>query len=448
MTKQRNQSSFRSSLLASLAYLSIFRLNISEAWTAEWIPLSPQKSVTADNTSSLSTYISPPRSGHVAFVLENHVHVFGGYAEESSLLPGGDSNNNRVSRYPLNDLWRFETASQSWKCLQTADLWTIDQSEDHYDAANGMTGKRTSNNWPMDIPQQRLAAAAVGLSNQVLLLGGWDSQEAGTGGIILNNIDRLWLEDAPPSSSLSTKVHWKIDPSVNLGDPTSRHVVVAISDSLALVHNHRCTDHILLVKVSPDDPNAPPMVRKQPTTGSSPPSPRGLHAATFLPQHQKMVIFGGAAQSGDMSNECFVLDIQSWEWTKVEYDEKDIPTPRASPCLCTVIEGKETATCVMFGGADRSKADDGVPLHGCDDLWLLHLTMPSNSNKNDKKVVSAKWEPLETSINPPGRNAATLTPLPQEDDTSGSSTRTYILQGGWYPFRTTHHETYILQLTK
>ena len=72
---------------------------------------------------------------------------------------------------------------------------------------------------------------------------------------------------------------------------------------------------------------------KQPTSGAAP-SPRGLHAAALASQHQ-LVVFGGAAQDGNMSNEVFLLDLNTWKWTQLEItnNSKEQPSPRASPCF-------------------------------------------------------------------------------------------------------------------
>jgi hypothetical protein len=88
------------------------------------------------------------------------------------------------------------------------------------------------------------------------VFGGWDSQEqAGTGGVILNDIPSF-------TATTFTSDEWKTLP-VTLGDPTSRLVVVAISDDTILIHNHRCVDHVLVLLKDG-------RVMTQPTAGEAP----------------------------------------------------------------------------------------------------------------------------------------------------------------------------------
>jgi hypothetical protein len=68
----------------------------------------------------------------------------------------------------------------------------------------------------------------------------------------------------------------------------------------------------------------------------------------------------------------------------------------------------------------------------------------------------AQWTRLETTIRPPGRNAATLTCLPatslpddmiMEKNDSTSSSQFHLLSGGWAPFQTTYNDNFVLKLT-
>jgi hypothetical protein len=206
--------------------------------------------------------------------------------------------------------------------------------------------------------------------------------------------------------------------------------------TLVLLHNHRCTDHVLLFDGHE--------VRKQATTGAAP-SPRGLHAAVSL--NNQLVVFGGAAQDGSMSNQVFCLDLTTWIWKEIEIMTSDSsPSPRASPCLCAL---KDQKSCILFGGAARSEETGG--LEGCSDLWILRF------DDNDN---TAKWEELSTQNAPPGRNAATLTPLPgppmgvsssdddDVDDDDDTIAEYFLLSGGWYPFRTTYSDNFVLKVSQ
>jgi hypothetical protein len=68
----------------------------------------------------------------------------------------------------------------------------------------------------------------------------------------------------------------------------------------------------------------------------------------------------------------------------------------------------------------------------------------------------AQWTRLETNTSPPGRNAATLTCLPNtslpdavimEGDDSTLSSQFHLLSGGWAPFQTTYNDNFVLKLT-
>lgn len=373
----------------------------SSAWSIEWINLD--KSIVADNHNK----VTPPRSGHVAFGLDDRVYVFGGYAEESGEV-----------RYPTNDLWVYDPKTRGgWKLVHgTADASYI--------------------------PQQRLAAAAVtcrlpsgndgdGNKEAALLLGGWDSQEAGTGGVILQDLQVFSGDDDGDDNS------WQ-QLSFDLQQPTSRLCAVTLpTKTQVLVHNHRCTDHVSIVDLASSSSSR---LIRQPTTGTAP-SPRGLHACVLLPDTSKMLLFGGAAQDGNMSNEVFVLDTDAWTWQAVETTQGDEarPSPRASPCLVAVDE----STCVLFGGASRTEQGG---LHGCNDTWLLQLL---GNNR-------CRWTRLSddgSATAPPGRNAATLTPLACRPAvlngiSDGSSVQYFLLHGGWYPFRTTYNDNFVLKVTK
>ena len=203
-----------------------------------------------------------------------------------------------------------------------------------------------------------------------------------------------------------------------------------------------------------------------------------------------IVLFGGAAQDGTMSNEVFVLDTVTWEWTTIECvddstNPSNIPSPRASPCLVAL----DDTTCIVFGGASRIPPSEGNGLHGCSDTWLLELVPHAvgdnegtGSALNGKTSWKVKWTQLypdakeddndnsssvRQHVSPPGRNAATLTPIPflrkgillhgddtndgddnVGDDDDDTSTQYFLLSGGWYPFRTTYNDNFVLKVTK
>lgn len=311
--------------------------------------------------------IIPKRSGHVSFTTKDgRLFVFGGYAEEGA----------EKRRYVTNDLW--EWGSQGWVAVE-------------------QTGEP---------PGPRLVSAAGIVGETPYLFGGWDPQDQGTGGIILDTVHNL---------DLKTK-EWSLLEGVTLpGGPASRHVCLSLSNDKVLFHNHRCTDHVYLFDGKG--------FTKQPTSGDAP-SGRGLHSATMLSDTHAL-IFAGAAQDGSMSNECFVLNTETWHWTLVAIEGETKPSPRASPCLCQF-----SSNCaIVFGGASRGAT--GLVPEG--DVWALHL---------DSTYQKGTWQ-LLSSQGPPPRNAATLNLI----SAKSSNKKDYLLQGGWAPFVETHSDCFILRIT-
>ena len=385
---------FSQRLLKPLAILFLFAPLVS-AWTAKWIDLG----------LDVGSSIDPPRSGHVAFGLEGKIYVFGGYAEDR----------DTAERYPTNDLWSFQPGDNP--------KWTLEKAASSTE------------------PQPRLASTAITCqldeeTTAGLVLGGWDSQVAGTGGVILKDIQAFTSTNGGMWNELS----------VDLEEPTSRLCALSLIDkessssmsSKVLVHNHRCTDRVMLLDLEASK------LTKQPVSGRVP-SARGLHCCVQLPGTSKVVLFGGAAQSGTMSNEVFVLDTETWVWEDCDSGNAASPSPRASPCFVAL----DDKTCLMFGGA---RPDDEVGLHGCSDTWLLELEETKTMSGSTK--TKAKWTQLgedQSAEAPPGRNAATLTPLPSSfglDQEEDEGSRYFLLSGGWYPFRTTHGDNFVLKVTK
>ena len=427
MSVFRTSSSSSSSSSSSTTIISVV---FASAWTAEWIPLS--KNVNK---------VTPPRSGHVSFSVDDKIYVFGGYVEETS-----------QNRYPSNDLWVLRgSTNEGDGTIGFGKGWmkVLEQSDPR-----------------KDIPRKRLAAAAVKVSDPSrspttseigVLLGGWDSGKAGTGGEILNDI-WTYMGSSGSSDTCDGTGIWE-ESNIDLGQPTSRLCAVTLDDKkTVVVHNHRCIDDVMVLDFSDKESVT---LEKQLTNGRSP-SPRGLHVMTRLSGENanKIVLFGGAAQSGAMSNEVFILDCEKWEWTPVEMivdgtqADKHSPSPRASPCFVTL----DDTTCLLFGGA--SVPEEGG-LYGCNDTWLLEIDF--NSEKGDK--VTAKWtcvfeDDVNSDKSPPGRNAATLIAVSpesasellsssrKEDTGSNGSSMYFLLHGGWFPFRKTYNEDFILRVKK
>jgi len=347
-------------------------------------------------------------------------------------------------------------------------------------------------------------------NNNAVLLGGWDPLTAGTGGIILEDVSMLDMDSLEWSQYTSTTTNddddQNDDNQVTIpGGPTSRHVAVSLSiqsndddddnDNIRHViclHNHRCNDHVLLFSATSSSSKEGSMYdakwEHQPTTGDVP-SSRGLHCATSLAYGpndddddandtddddannnattKAMVIFGGAAKDGNMSNEVFVLDVRSWKWTRLDCsssvgddggnDGDDIPTPRAGACLCPL----DDHSVLLFGGAMPATVEEGGGLLGLNDVWVLHVDMEHGKGKweclirNQSVVDDDDDNDDDGVVRPPGRNAATLCAInagkllpnmkagTEGDDGKGSC---FLLQGGWYPFRKTYDDVFLLRI--
>lgn len=310
-------------------------------------------------------------------------------------------------------------------------------------------------------PRARLVSAAAVLDGYAYVIGGWDPGVPGTGGEILASCHRLGPlsaaaattndeeeeTDGPSTGSASKepRLEWARLPDFPDG-PTSRHVAVTLPPSdgrsgQIVVHNHRCAGHVwvldseMVAAAASSDPSRATFV-KQPTHGDAP-SPRGLHAAAVVGK-DKVVVFGGAAQTGTMSNEVFVLDASTWTWTKPSLPtsgDDGAPCPRAAPCLVALDE----TTAILYGGAEATP--QGLKPLG--DVWALDLTTSAWTRLlagPDSLSESASDVP------PPPRNAATLTCISSSQDYSDRGYRDYVLAGGWHPFVKTWDDCYVLRI--
>jgi Galactose oxidase, central domain len=244
------------------------------------------------------------------------------------------------------------------------------------------------------------------------LLGGWDPQTQGTGGIILDTVHKLDMEETG---------EWTALPTALPNGPTSRHITLKFQESKAFLHNHRCSDHVWILDAETDS------FTKQPTKGTAP-SSRGLHCATMASDNVA-VIFGGAAKDGVMSNEAFLLDTSTWKWTPIETDDGPCPTPRAGASLCCY----NNFCVILFGGAETSE----MGLNPRGDVWALHF---------DAESGKGQWELLlpddDSKTGPEPRNAATLSPI---QPLNGRGT-CFLLTGGWAPFRQTWNDCFVLRV--
>jgi hypothetical protein len=199
---------------------------MKKEYSADWIDL-----LSSDTYASPSfpkpCQIVPPRSGGVAFISRDRIFAFGGYAEDDVKISEEMSIDvlSMPNRYVVNELWEFspyDSSSTSWG-------WNQIKRCDGY------------------VPGPRLATAiSTHGSSYAVLLGGWDPQEPGTGGVILDDVSVLDLDSL--EWSRPTDVDGDEVATVP-GGATSRHIAVTIvggeeEEDVILVHNHRCEDHV------------------------------------------------------------------------------------------------------------------------------------------------------------------------------------------------------------
>ena len=293
--------------------------------------------------------------------------------------------------YVFGGYAEVDTDSKTTKRYVTNDLWVWEKAGWREIEQSG------------SIPEARLVSA-IGViegDGKAYLFGGWNPGDKGDGGVILDTVHELDIE----------KMQWTEIQSAKIPDgPSSRLTCCALpNQGSILLHNHRCIDYVILFDTLHKK------FRKQPTTGCCP-SSRGLHAMVGL-ENGNVVVFGGASQDGTMSNEIFLLNTETWNWEKLEPDGLG-PSPRAAPCLCSVTNHHV----LMFGGAEATPTG----LNPCGDLWLLDLDTPS-------------WSLVQKDGGPPPRNAATLSEIESND-----TQKTFLLTGGWAPFRQTWDDCYKL----
>ena len=548
-------------------------------YSAEWIDLlspdtysssssssSPTTTTTTTATTTTTTTTTtlpgrmyPPRSGGVSFAAtpdNSRLFAFGGYAEvmaADGAIPGSSS--KMPKRYVVNDMWQFLPPPPH----------TITSDESSEEEEWGWT--KLDNDGGGYVPPSRLATALAVLPNnddnndddeasgggggRAVLLGGWDPQTPGTGGIILDDVSILdmnsmeWhrcVDDAPEEDGIGygdgdgdADGDGDDDDDAFLaipGGPTSRHVAVHLSipratttgsggdgddddddddeagggggggggarEDVVCLHNHRCDNHVLVLSTTTtttsttttiggdrgDPPSSSPRFARwdvRATTGDAPPS-LGLHCAASMRSSTAMVVFGGAAKDGKMSNGAYVLDATSWTWTKLDTsaatttttttttgDDDDgdgnenanIPAPRAGACLCPL----DDDSVLMFGGATPG---EGGGLVGLNDVWVLTVDDLESGKGVWRCLISHRDIDDDDDADdggttlpcPPGRNAATLNAIDvskllpngilrkkSESHPADEDCKYYLLSGGWYPFRKTYNDIFLLRIS-
>jgi len=394
-------------------------------------------------TNDAKSLPNPPRSGHVTFRAgdedtrssNDNMYVFGGYGEEMKMTPEGEE---AVQRYPMNDLWRRRA------CSSDKEGWCSWEPVEQ-----------------ISPPEERLVSAVSVLNGRPYLFGGWNPNN--------RNMCGNEILDTVHSLNINMNTHQWTELPIKIPDgPTSRHVALTLPcKTKALIHNHRCgTDHVYVF-----DSLTESFVRQKTKAkeegeidaSSAAPQGMGLHAACMLGSFA--LFFGGADKTQGMSNEAFLLNTITWEWSKVDIlgmdddgndGNDDIPCPRASPCLVSFNE-----TCAILYGGARGGA---MGLEGLDDVWALYVNRFDSTGKWERLVPSTPTSTSATSSKsstmhasegddglvsvtmPPGRNAATLCEIDDAHTVDAKETKHFLLHGGWAPFRKTWNDDFILRV--
>lgn len=283
-----------------------------------------------------------------------------------------------------NRVYQFGGLTDGAGSPTTDDLWTFDES-----MGWALVEKGDGDDWP----SRRMYAASACLDNSVLLFGGWDPAEPGSGGSFKDDVWSLDLDS----------LEWtELTETMPCG-PVSRHTACTVG-SCVVVHTFR---GVLVCEKGGK-------LREQATTGEV---PEGLSMCAAAPLgDSEMLVFGGTTKTQQMSSDAYVLNIKTWKWRRLrpKNGSGSGPSPRASSCAAPLGE----ASCIIFGGAGIAGGgyEGGAGLQARDETWIATIT-------GDE----VEWKEVKGAESPPGCVAASLNELP------GGVPGRFVLQGGWDP---------------
>ena len=292
-----------------------------------------------------------PVSGHCSATVHSEVFAFGG------LLPGGCTSQTRVFR---DSAWRVLTPEGG-------------------------------------SPAERMYAASAAVDEEILMCGGWDPGERGSGGVFF---DDMWLYNPKENQ-------WRELPERLPGGPVSRHALLPIGDSSVLIHTFRCEDHVLLYN------HTTQTIERRNTTGPCP-QRLSMMSVTWHPETMTAVFSGGADKFQKMSADVFLLDFRTWSWTKsrclTPVDEKP---PSFGSASAVSFPHQRRIRQLLFGGGTIALSGE---LQSSNNLWIVDIDVSNQSHVWHRCFPSG--------ITPPPRVASCLDWVAPD---------IVMLHGGWKP---------------
>lgn len=249
-------------------------------------------------------------------------------------------------------------------------------------------------------PGRRMYSASAILDEKLYMFGGWDPAEPGSGGVFLDDIWCLKLEEPMAWEKLDEKLPYAI----------SRHCACTVDNAIIL------QTHKSILVFSKEK-----KISEQPTSGEG---PDGFSmCAVAATGKNSMLIFGGSTRTQELSSDAYVLDTTTWSWKRLNCVSDECPRPMASPCGASL----NNNSCIVFGGATLGEGGYTAGLIPLKDTWII--------NVDHDTVKFEKIATSDSSMGPDGRVAASLSPF-------GSK---YILQGGYESSsKATFEETWVL----
>ena len=310
--------------------------------------------------------VTAPVAGHCSAKVNSDVFAFGG------LLPGGCTSQIRVFR------------DSKWQVLAP---------------------KHGS-------PTERMYAASAAVDNEILMCGGWDPGDAGSGGVFF---DDMWVFSP-------TDNQWR-ELTQRLPDgPASRHTLLSIGNSTVLIHTFSCNDHVLLYNHETET------VERLTTTGPSP-ERLSMMSASWHPEAMTVVFSGGADKSRRMSTDVFLLDLRAWSWSKSRCSTptEDKPLSFASASAVALPPTEHNIRQLVFGGGTVAASGE---LCSSNALWIVDV--------NVAKRTHVWYRRFPSGVKPQSRVAARL---------DWVAPGIIMLHGGWKPeTRVVHLFSHFLHL--